>query len=137
MPLPGLRKVSLNGQLATTVPTGVIFTRSGNLTSGSYLQIGTVISSTTGFPLRVNNGVLSYISVQNENANTFDIEIIEWDGTTETVLATISVTSSLGGDFTPVTEIPITFGNSLRAKVSSGSCKNAVALVYIVGDVPV
>lgn len=137
MGLPGYKNPSLSGQLATTVPTAMVFTRSGNLSSGSYLQIGSVISSTTGFPIRVIDGFLSFASVQNQNVNTFSIDVIEWDGSTETVLETLTVTSSLGGDFSPPTEIPVTFGNSIRVKISSGSCKNAVVLVYIVGDVPV
>lgn len=137
MGFPGYKNPSLSGQLATTVPTACVFTRSGNLTSGSYLQVGSVISSTTGFPIRINDGVLSFVSIQNENQTTFSVEIIEWDGTTETVLATLPVTSDFGGDFTPTTEIPVTFGNSLRVRVASGSCKNAILLAYVVGDVPV
>ena len=137
MGFPGYKNSAISGQLATTVPTACVFTRSGNLTSGSYLQVGSVISSTTGFPIRVQNGFLSFISVQNETVNTFSIEILEWNESVETLLATVTVTSAFGGDFTPVSDIPITFGNSLRVKVVSGSCKNAILLAYIVGDVPI
>jgi hypothetical protein len=133
--LPGFKSTSLQGQLATTVPTSVIFQRSGNV-SNSYLQIGSVVSDATGFPIRINDGELSFISVQNENVNTFDVSVYEWDGTTETLLSTVSVVSSEGSDFTPSTPIALTFGNSLRARVTSGSCKNPVLLVYIIGDVP-
>lgn len=135
MPFPGQRKVPLSGGLATTVPSGVIFSRSGNI-SNAYLQIGSVISSSTGFPVRVNDSSLSFISVQNELANTFSVTIYEWNGTAETALATINVTSALGADYTPPTPVTLTYGTSLRAKVSSGSCKNPVVLVYLVGDVP-
>lgn len=137
MGLPGYKNPAITGQLATTIPSSVTFTRSGNVPSDSYLNIGSVISNATGFPVRVTDGLLSFVSVQNELANTFSIDIIEWDGVAETIKATVNVTSALGADFVPVSEIPLTSGNSLRCKVSSGSCKNPVVLVYIVGDVPV
>lgn len=137
MAIPGYKNPSLTGQLATTVPTGITFTRSGNIPSSSYLQIGSVITNATGFPVRINDGILSFVGVQNENVNTFTVGIYSWDGTTETLLASVSVTSDYGNDYTPPTEIPVTYGTSLRAKVISGSCKNPVVLAYIVGDVPV
>lgn len=137
MAWPGFRKTSIAGGLATTVPTGIVFSRSGNCPTNTYLNTGTVISSSTGFPIRVIDGVLSFVSVQNQSINTFDIDVIEWDGTTETVLTTVSVSSARGDDYTPATEISLTYGNSMRLQVSSGSCNNPVVLVYIVGDVPV
>lgn len=136
MSLPGYKNPSLSGQLATTVPTSVIFSRSGNI-SNAYLQIGNVISNATGFPIRLTDGILAFASVQNELPNTFEVTIYEWNGTTETPKATISVTSALGANYIPPSEIDLTNGNSLRAKITNGSCKNPVVLVYLVGEVPV
>ena len=133
---PGVQEGDFLTVLEAIAAPGAQFTRSGNVSSGSYLQIGTVITSATGFPVRLNDAKLTFIAVQNENVNTFDIDIIEWDGSTETVLATLSVVSALGADFTPVTPIAITFGNSLRCQVSSGSCKNPVVIAFQTGEVP-
>lgn len=133
---PGNLTEDVLTSLEALAAPGASFARSGNVGSNTYLQLGTVITSATGFPIRLNNAFLIFIAVQNELINTFDVEIIEWDGSTETVLATVSVVSSLGEDFTPVSPIPVTFGNSIRCKVSSGASKNPVVIAFTVGEVP-
>lgn len=133
---PGILEGDFLTALEAIAAPGAQFTRSGNIPSGTYLQIGTVVSDATGFPVRLNNAQLTFIAVQNELANTFDVQIIEWDGSTETILATLNVVSSLGANYTPPTPINITFGNSLRCKISSGSCKNPVVIAFQTGEVP-
>lgn len=133
---PGNKQGDFLTVLEAVAAPGAQFTRSGNIPSGTYLQIGTVVSSATGFPVRLTDAKLIFIAVQNELVNTFDVQIIEWDGTTETVLTTINVVSALGADFTPIPAIDITFGTSLRCKISSGSCKNPVVIAFQAGEVP-
>lgn len=134
---PGNLEGDFLTSLEAVAAPGAVFNRSGNVPSVSYLQVGSVITSATGFPIRLQSATLNFISVQNELANTFDVQIIEWNGSTETVLATINVVSAVGADFTPPSPISITFGNSLRCKISSGSAKNPIVIAFTSGDVPV
>jgi hypothetical protein len=133
---PGNLETDLLSSLEAIVAPGAIFQRSGNVPNNSYLQVGTVVSSATGFPVRFLNASLTYISVTNELVNTFDINIIEWDGATETVLTTVSVVSAKGANYTPPSPISVTFGSELRCRVSGGSCKNPIVLAMFTGEVP-
>lgn len=133
---PGNKESDLLTSLQALAAPGALFARSGKVNSGAYLLTGTVVSNTTGFPVRLNNADLLFISVAVEVADTFQIEISEWDGVTETLLATLTATASKTEDFTPPAPIPVTFGNELRCKVSSGSCRNPIVVAFITGEVP-
>lgn len=133
---PGNKESDLLTSLQALAAPGAMFTRSGNIPSGSYLLNGNVVSNTTGFPIRLLNAELIFISVASEAIDTYDIDIIEFDGSTENVLATINVVNARTADFTPASPIPITFGNELRAKLVSGSGKNVVCIAFTTGEVP-
>ena len=118
-----------------SVAPGFAFGKRG-VVSNAFLLANDVVSDDTGFPIKTTGSTITYIAVSNSQVSTFDVELYEHDGTTFTLLATATVTSSRTGDFTPVTPIAITTGKELAAKVSSGSCKDQVVLVFSTGDVP-
>lgn len=131
---------SLQAQLQSVAAPGAMFNRSGNV-SNAYLNVGTVVSSTTGFPVRLSNAELIFIAVTNSlNGQTYQVEIYEYNPilATETLKATVSVVSARGSDYTPPTPIPISYGNELRAKVNNvGSCKDPVVIAFTTGEVPI
>ena len=133
--LPGYKTKPAQSIFAEVSANSVIFTRSGNV-SNAYLQLGTVVSSNTGFPVRTNNTLITYAAIQTETglSDTYTLSIYEWNGTTETLLLTIPVVSGNSGSNTPVTPIAVTTNNSLRAKITSGSCKNPVVQVFFSGE---
>ena len=136
MPFPGYKAVDLTGGLATTAPLSVPFSKSGNTNSGTYLQIGAVVTSNTGYPMRLNNAKITYLAVQSETTDTYSVDLIEWNGATEIVKATVSVNNAMGSDYNPPTDIPLTFGTSLRCRLTTGSCKNPVVVIYVIGEIP-
>lgn len=133
---PGQTESSLLSLLQSIAAPGAMFTRSGNV-SNAYLEVGTVRTNLTGFPIRLNSASLVFISASNSNSTaTFDVDIIEWDGISENILATLSVVSSSGDDYTPPTPISITYGNELRAYVKNGASTNPVVIAFTSGEVP-
>lgn len=108
--------------------------RSGTVRSGSWLQNETVPSNLTGRYTSLYNCTLTSISVSNENANTFDIQLYEYDGSTYYLLATISL-SSQRSKTQIYSGVSITRGRELAIKVSSGSCKNPVVQVLLYGNI--
>jgi hypothetical protein len=116
----------------TGASPGFNFGRSGNVSSGAYLNNETVPSNITGRPVDLTDALITQISVSNQNSNTFEIAIEEHDGTTYTELATISLTAQRFKKQTY--SVSITTGKELAAKVKSGSAKNPVVTVYVKGD---
>lgn len=133
--LPGYKTKPAQSIFAEVSANSAIFTKQGNV-SNAYLSIGNVVSDTTGFPVRVENAQITYAAVETESgqADTYTVDVYEWDGSTETLLLTITVTAADNGDFTPVTPISIGLNNSLRAKINTGSCRNPVVQVFFSGE---
>ncbi len=117
----------------TGVSPGFSFGRSGNVSSGSYLQNESVPSNKTGRPVDLTDGRITQVSVSNETSNTFTVELEEHDGTTFTSLGTFSVTAARSDKFNGL-NIPITSGEEISAKISAGSAKNPIVTVYVKGD---
>lgn len=117
----------------TGASPGFSFGRSGNATSGTYLQNETVPSNITGRPIDLNSGRVTQVSISNENANTFTIELEEHNGVTFTSLGTFTLTAERSKKFSGL-NIPISSGKEMSAKISSGSCKNVVVTVYVKGE---
>lgn len=132
--VPGFKNRAAQTIFSEVSANTAIFTKQG-VNNNAYLLIGNVPSNNTGFPVRLANAEITYAAVQTSASGTYDIEIFEWDGTTETLLLTIEVTSSNSGDFTPSTPISITQNNSLRAKVNNtGAATNPVVQVFFSGE---
>lgn len=117
----------------TGASPGFSFGRSGSVRSGAYLSNESVPSNTTGKPIGLSNGRIVGITVSNEKANTFDVELEEHNGTIFTSLGTFSLLNERSKTFLNL-DIPVTAGLELAAKISSGSAKNIVVVVYIKGD---
>ena len=120
---PGGKTVDSQGIFEAVAPKTAMFTRQGNI-KNAYLKVGEVVSDTTGYPIQLDNAEITFMSVTTSAVSTYDIEIFEWDGSTETLLDTINVTSSRNGSETPVTPISVTTGNELRAKVNNTGFAN-------------
>jgi len=117
----------------TGASPGFSFGRSGNVGSGAYLLNEGVPSNTTGRPVDLDTGRITQVSISNENANTFTIELEEHDGVTFVSLGTFSLTAQRSASFSSLS-IPITAGKEMSAKVSAGSGKNVIVTVYVKGD---
>jgi hypothetical protein len=112
---------------------GFTWGRSGNISGpNAWLQNDGVPSNLTGRNFPLYNGKLSEVSVSNESVNTFNIQIYEHDGSTYTLLATVSL-SSLRNKIQSFTNVVITRGKELAVQVSSGSCKNIVVQLICKG----
>ena len=111
---------------------GFTWGASGNTTPNSWLLNDTVPSNRTGRNFALYNGELVTISVSNDGINTFDIEVYEHDGTTFTLLATISVVAARTAEQT-FTGVNITRGKELAIKQTVGSSKNPVVQVIAKG----
>lgn len=134
---PGFKLKSLLSALQALAAPGAVFARPGSV-KNAYLDIGTVKSDTTGFPIRLTGAEIIFLSVTNDNNTaSFEFEVYEFDGVTETLLTTLVVTSSRSADFVPPVPIAITFGSELRGKINNvGTANNPVAIAFTTGEVP-
>lgn len=127
---PAIRELA--NTVGVSASPGFTWGRSGNSTSGTYLQNDTVPSNVTGRGIFLIGGSITNISIANENVNTFDIKVQEHDGTTYTDLTTVSIVAARSGNF-PVA-IPVTTGKELAILVNSGSGKNIVVALHLKGS---
>ena len=72
---------------------GFTWGKGGVVPTNTWLWNEGVPANRTGRNFPLYNGELIQIAVSNEIVNTFDVEIYEHDGTTFTLLATISLTA--------------------------------------------
>lgn len=112
-------------QVDTSASPGFTWGKSGSVPSGAWLLNDTVPSNKAGRRIFLSNATLENVFVASENIDTFDLEIYEHDGTTFTLLTTVSVVSSRGGSF-PIASVSLTTDKELAIKLSSGSAFNPV-----------
>lgn len=106
---------------------GFTWGRSGNITAGSWLLNDTVPSNLTGRNIFLYNAQIEMIYTSNELVNTYDLSIYEHDGTTYSLLSTISVVAAKSVESYLSTPVSITKGKELAAKIETGSGKNITA----------
>jgi hypothetical protein len=109
-----------------------ILGRSGSSPANTWLLNESVPTNVVGIPIFLDGGVLTRVSVNNELTTTYSVEIYEHDGTTFTLLHTISVTSAKSATSTDLA-VNVTFGKQLAAKVSSGTPKNVKVALSLRG----
>ena len=126
----------VNNKIIDVASPGYVFTKSGTV-KDAWLLIGIVPSNVAGINFGFFNGVLSSMTVANENANTFDIELYEHDGITFTLLATVSLVATRANEFDAgdFGVVNVTRGKELAVKVSTGTAKNAIVTVQITGTI--
>jgi hypothetical protein len=119
-------------RMSVSASPGFTWGRSGNVSSGAWLQNDTVPSNVTGRHIFLHNAYIKKVFISNETVNTFNIGIYEHDGTTYTLLYTSIVTGLR--KFDESINIAITYNKELAMYVSSGSCKNIVCGLLIAGN---
>lgn len=124
-------------ELANTVDTsaspGFTWGSSGNVTSGSWLLNDTVPSNKAGRSIFLTNATLEYVFVRCEDPTTFSVQVYEHDGTTYTLITTVSIVAVRAGDF-PIASLPLTTGKELAMRVTAGSAKNPVVGCVLKGS---
>lgn len=124
-------------ELANTVDVsaspGFTWGSSGNIVSGSWLLNDTVPSNKSGRSIFLQTATLEYVFVRCELSTTVDVEVYQHDGTTYTLLTTVSLVATRAGDF-PIASISLTTGKELAMKISTGSAKNPVVGCVIKGS---
>lgn len=123
---------------AASASPGFTWGESGNVSSGAWLLNDTVPSNRTGRTFPFYNGELTEITISNENANTFTLEVYEHDGTTFTLLCSATVTAARSAVFddttwSPLGPVYVTKGKELAVKLSSGAAKNPVCQMILQG----
>lgn len=121
--------------LATTATSTFSWGRSGTVSSGTWLQNETVPSNTAGRTIGMTSPTLERLFISNESVNTFDIEVYQHDGTTYTLLTTVSMVAQRANYFDFAPPIVCTTGKEMAVKISSGSCKNVIAVAILKGGI--
>ena len=124
----------VNDKIIDVASPGYVFTKSGTV-KNAWLSVGIVPSNVTGINFGFFNGILSSMTVANQNVNTFDVQLFEHDGTVFTLLTTISLVAVRADEFdaTDFGVINVTKGKELAVKVSTGTGKNVIVTVQISG----
>lgn len=118
------------GRFPSTAPA-FMFTRSGNITPGTWLLNGAVPSNVAGIPVAIPAAKIERIMVDNAAQNTFSIGLYEHDHVSYTQLGTVSVTADYGDEY--LTNLPITVGKKLAVKLETGSASNVTVSLQIKG----
>lgn len=119
-------------RITNSASPGFTWGRSGNVSSGAWLQNDRVPSNLAGRKVDFSTPSLKKILVSNEKNNTFTVGIYEHDGTTYTQLATLALSSERTKSASY--SISVTNGKELAVKIESGSCKNVVVGVVLSGS---
>lgn len=114
---------SIQDQIDASASPGFTWGDSGNIVSGSWLLNDTVPSNKAGRRIFLDSATLEAVFATNENISTFDLAVYEHDGTTYTLITTVSIVAARGAEFN-IASLPLTTGKELAIQVSSGSCKN-------------
>lgn len=129
-----IEELALTG--GSSASPGYTFGKSGNVSSGTYLQQESVPSNITGRTVGVSNGLVVEVDVGSQDADTYDLSIYSHDGDSInlTLLVTVSVVAARTGTFLLGPPVPIAKGKQLAARISSGSCKNPGVVVIVKGS---
>lgn len=130
--VPTITLKQILDRIANAASPGFTWGRSGNVSSGSWLQNDSVPSNISGRKIDFSSPKLNKILVTNENNNTFTVGVYEHDGTTYTQLATLALTAERTKSASY--SVNITNGKELAVKLESGSCKNIVVGVVLSGS---
>lgn len=127
-------------ELAATVGVsaspGFNFGRSGNNSSGTWLQVtGSVPSNRAGITVALTNPEITQVYIANENISTFDVGIYEHEGdeVNLTLLGTVSVVSARTGTF--AVSISVTSGRQLATRITSGTSRNCNVGLQLKGSI--
>lgn len=105
----------------------------GNASSGRYLEFNSnVASNQSGFVLP-RNAKLKEISLVVSTNSTTNFQIINWNGTTETLITNISLSASRKSTVTNLS-ISLNANEELRVKCSSGSCSRPIVYLFLLFD---
>jgi hypothetical protein len=126
----------LKSSIATSASPGFSFGRSGNVTSGAYLQNETVPSNISGRWVYINSASIQKVFIANELTTTYKIEVLYHDGNEVglTSLGTVTVTAAKGGAFSVNWAVPTNKQIAVRlATDSPNSAKNLVVGLQLAG----
>lgn len=114
---------------------GFTWGRSGQTNAGTYLQNDTVPSNQTGRIVPISTAEISKVFVANEASNTFSINVLKRIGVGSfTTLATISLVAQRVKTQS-FTGVSVALGDEIAVQVASGSCKNPVVGIVILGTI--
>lgn len=123
----------LNNKVNTSASPGFGFGRSGNITSNTYLLCEGVPSNTSGRYVYINNAMITRVFVSVQLAATFTLAVYSHDGDelNLTLLGTVSVVNSTGGEFS--VSWAVATSKQLAMIISTGSARNMVAGLELQG----
>ena len=124
----------LQASLESGASPGLTWGRFGNIPVNSYLLNDSVPSNTSGRIVPVTGAVVEIFVSCEENA-TVDFTIQKRSGSTFTDFLTISLTAQRIKTQSYTTSNTVTKGEELAAYVSSGSAKNPVIGLILIGSV--
>jgi hypothetical protein len=122
-------------QVSQSASPGFSWGRSGNVSSGTWLQNDNVSSNKAGRTVTFGSPQIVRIFVATEDLNTYTVEVYEHEGDSInlTLLTSLSVVASRTGDSGAIS-VPMTSGEQLAVKLSSGSAKNIVVGMILTGE---
>lgn len=101
----------------------------GNASSGRYLEYNSnVDSNQSGFVLAVAS-ILKELSIAVQSSSTVTFSVYNWNGTTETLLTSISLSSARTGRVTGLS-VSLAALSEIRIKCTSGSCSRPIVFQY-------
>jgi hypothetical protein len=123
----------LKSSAASSASPGFSFGRSGNIPASTYLLNETVPSNKAGRNISLYNAYITEIWSNNEDVNTYTVELYSHDGNeiNLTLLTTLTITAARSGSLS--TNVSVAYGKQIAAKIGSGSAKNVLCGLIVKG----
>lgn len=131
---PALRELA--NTVGVSASPGFSFGKSGNLSSGTFLDVtGSVPSNRAGITVALNNPEITQIFVANQDINTFTVSIYEHEGDeiNLTLIGSVNIVSARSASFD--VSFFVTSGKQLAARITAGSAKNLTVGLQLKGNV--
>jgi hypothetical protein len=101
----------------------------GNASTGRYLEFNSnVDSNQSGLIIPVPT-ILKELTISVNTAATVTFSIYSWNGTTETLLTSISTSAARYNRVTGL-NIALNYPNEIRVKCTSGSCSRPITFLF-------
>jgi hypothetical protein len=117
--------------VANSASPGWSFGRANAVQPLTWLLHEGVSSNITGRMVTMTDATIRRVFVSNQMSATFDLELYEHDGTTFTLLGTISMITQRSGVFS--VSFPVTTGKEIAVKQSTGQSNNLVVGLLVKG----
>lgn len=125
----------IEDKVGVSASPGFSWGRSGNASTGTWLQNDTVPSNRVGRTINLVNPVITAVSIANRDVSTFTVAFYEHEGNSInlTQIGTVDIINARS--LNAFVNLPVTEGKQLAVRILSGAASNPVIGLQLSGEV--